>query len=85
MLCNHPSFWGGLHDTQDHLTYTGSITISLVTIDDEGYDRCGMYYGLGDPVYLVLSGDGDVRYWIRASNPREAIAIVRQYYPLAQI
>ena len=39
-----------------------------VSIDSQGYDRGGHYWGLGDPLYCVFQPHGDLRVFIREKS-----------------
>lgn len=53
-------------------------------IDSQGYDRGGAYWGLGQRLYWCGNKDGDIDYFFRARNRKDAKAKVREDYPDAR-
>ena len=49
-----------------------------------GYDGGGAYWGHGSPLYHIASENGEVDYFIRASNRESAKSQVRYNYPHAK-
>lgn len=65
--------------------YTGKVSITKERLNNGGYDRDGVYFGVGEPLYYVMDEDGIYGDYIRASCREEAIELAREIYPLAKI
>lgn len=70
--------------------YTGKISIRREYLNSQGYTRCGVYFGVGLPLYFVQDEDGEhagdgFGEYIRAADRESAVFKVRKYFPLAQI
>jgi hypothetical protein len=65
--------------------YTGKVSIRKERVNAGGYIAGGIYFGCGAPLYFVQDEDGLWEDYIRASDREDAIAQVRERYPLAQI
>ena len=65
--------------------YTGRVSIQKERVNQGGYIKGGIYFGVGEPLYFAQDEDGLWGYYIRASDRNEAIAIMRERYPIAQI
>jgi hypothetical protein len=64
--------------------YTGKLSVRRVNVDRQGYSPGGRYFGIGPPVYEVLSMiDNSVWFYIRASDRTGALREVRSMYPVA--
>jgi hypothetical protein len=62
--------------------------LAMITIDRQGYDIGGAYWGVGEPLWLATSADavGDALWsYFRASNRMQAKEILRSDFPGAGI
>jgi hypothetical protein len=60
------------------------LRLQQCPLNQGGYDSGGAYWGTGLPIYRVADDDGDIEYWIRASDRDDAKATVREKYPNAR-
>ena len=44
------------------------IYLQRVRINSDGYDSGGTYWGVGQPLYLARSEDGQIHHHFRAAN-----------------
>ncbi len=65
--------------------YTGRVSIRKERVNKGGYIYGGVYFGVGEPLYFAQDEDGLWGDYFRASDRNEAIAIMRERYPIAQI
>ena len=65
--------------------YTGKVYIRRQRINAAGYTSDHVYFGHGSPLYYVMDEDCIWEDYIRASDREDAIAQVRERYPLAKI
>jgi hypothetical protein len=65
--------------------YTGRVSIQKERVNKGGYIYGGVYFGVGKPLYFAQDEDGLWGDYFRASDRNEAIAIMRERYPIAQI
>ena len=65
--------------------YTGRVSIQKERVNQGGYIKGGVYFGVGEPLYFAQDEDGLWCDYFRASDRNEAIAIMRERYPNAQI
>jgi hypothetical protein len=49
------------------------VTLHRVTLNRDGYDRDGCYWGIGLPLYYHSSFDGSVEGYLRASDRESAV------------
>lgn len=49
------------------------VTARKVTLDSGGYDAGGAYFGIGEPVYRIIGGDGLALRYMRAQNKAAAL------------
>ena len=91
-----PSGWGGeasrgaahgrpavapLGGTQ----YSGKMYLRRVRLDGQGYDKHGVYFGLGPPLYWCSSAGGEIDFTFRSHNRASAVLHVRARYPHCKI
>ena len=55
-----------------YLTQDKKVYCQRVTIDSQGYDRGGAYWGIGKPLYCVFQPEGDLRVFVRADSNKQA-------------
>ena len=55
-----------------YLTNGEKVYCQRVSIDSQGYDRGGAYWGIGQPLYCVFQPDGDLRVFVRADSNKQA-------------
>ncbi len=65
-------------------TYRPKVTLQRVRLDSGGYDHCGAYWGVGQPLYWAATDDGQLDNTFRASDRDAAKAHVRQVIPGAR-
>lgn len=49
-----------------------SLELKRISIDRDGYDHTGAYWGAGQPVYIVSTADAAHEITLRARNARTA-------------
>lgn len=57
------------------------ISVTRIRLNAGGYTSRGEYYGVGMPLFHVVSNDDEVNYQMRAADRSEALASVRHRYP----
>ena len=65
--------------------YRGNVSVKKQRLNSGGYDKHGVYFGVGEPLYYVMDEDGIHGDYLRASCREEAIEKARDIYPLAKI
>jgi hypothetical protein len=65
--------------------FQGRISIRRVRLDSGGYDKNGMYFGHGAPLYWCASEDGGIDFMLRAGDREAAREKVLKDYPKARI
>ena len=50
------------------------VRLIELNIDRGGYDDGGCYWGLGKPLFMAWTGDGEYEWFIRANSRKEAAA-----------
>ena len=55
-----------------YLTQGAKVYCQRVTIDSQGYDRGGAYWGIGQQLYCVFQPEGDLRVFVRADSNKQA-------------
>jgi hypothetical protein len=65
--------------------YTGKVSVTRERLNQGGYTRDGVYFGIGQPLYFMQDEDGVFDAYFRASNRTEAVEIARERYPNARI
>lgn len=73
--------WGG---QVGDAGYAGKIHLERIKIRRDGYDVNGRYYGVGAPVFDVMSDNGTIHTQVRAGDRDAAKAVVREMYPSAR-
>lgn len=63
---------------------TDKATLQRVRINSQGYDTCGAYWGIGQPLYWTDLGEPGEGTFFRASNREAAKAKLREWYPDAK-
>lgn len=66
-------------------TYTGKVSIRHERLNQGGYTRDGVYFGLGPRLYFMQDEDGHFENYFRATDREDAVAIARKIYPVAKI
>ena len=65
----------------------GLIRLNRVRLNSGGYDRDGVYWGVGQPLYEYHSDDGSIQGYLRTYVPLDreyAKDCVRKLYPEAR-
>lgn len=75
---------GGPHKSGDRNT-TERFSLSRVSINREGYDSRGSYWGSGAPLFAYESESHDAYGHLRASDRAAAKQKLREMYPKAKI
>ena len=65
--------------------YTGKVSVTHERLNQGGYTRDGVYFGIGQPLYFMQDEDGFFDDYFRASDRIEAVEIARERYPNARI
>ena len=65
--------------------YTGKVSVTNERLNQGGYTRDGVYFGVGQLLYFIQDEDGFYGNYYRASDRAEAVEIARERYPLAKI
>lgn len=86
------SYWGGTHNAPPN--YDGTIIITRIPLDRDGYTSQGRYFGAGEPLYQaedlsIVEGHGERQGWnidffFRAASRKKACDEVRAMYPNAK-
>lgn len=63
--------------------YAPKVTLQRVRLDSGGYDHCGAYWGIGQPLYWAATDDGQLDETFRAASRDAAKAHVRETIPAA--
>jgi|HubBroStandDraft_2_1064218.scaffolds.fasta_scaffold54336_3 hypothetical protein len=53
-----------------------------VRLNQGGYTDTGTYFGIGMPLYLFETEDGDISEYVRAYSRNDAIALIKVKYGL---
>jgi hypothetical protein len=65
--------------------YTGKVSVTRERLNQGGYTRDGIYFGVGQSLYFVQDEDGFFDQYFRAADRAEAVEIARERYPNARI
>jgi hypothetical protein len=60
------------------------VTLQRVPLTRGGYDSCGTYWGIGQPLYWSADESGEYVFTFRAADRDHAKAIVRETFPNAR-
>lgn len=65
--------------------YTGKVSVTRERLNQGGYTRDGVYFGIGQPLYYMQDEDGFDQQYFRATDRTEAVEIARERFPNARI
>ena len=65
--------------------YTGRVSVRRERLNQGGYTRDGVYFGVGEPLYYIQDADGHYGDYYRATDRGDAVEIARRCYPKAKI
>lgn len=65
--------------------YTGKVSVIRERLNQGGYTRDGVYFGVGSSLYFMQDEDGFFADYFRASDRADAVQIARERYPNARI
>jgi hypothetical protein len=65
--------------------YTGKVSVTRERLNQGGYTRDGIYFGVGQSLYFMQDEDCFYGIHFRASDRTEAVEIARERYPNARI
>ena len=61
--------------------YTGKVSLRRERLNNGGYTKDGVYFGVGDRLYYMADDDGIHDHYFRASCREDAIEIGKVTYP----
>jgi hypothetical protein len=71
-----PTIWGPRN-------YDGKLMLRRISLDHQGYDRLGTYFGAGQPIFWYASDDGTIDGTVRAWGRDSAKQEINKLYPCA--
>jgi hypothetical protein len=60
------------------------LHLQRVRLDQGGYDVCGTYWGIGDPIYVAGDDAGTAEITLRAPTREWAKELVKDTFPKAR-